>query len=154
MLLLAAATGGTHPRDIPFHRLTAPERSALHDSARRSHPAAPSVEIDRHGKQIVVFATLGEKPTGGYEIEITRITATRTTLVVMSRVTAPGRGAVLAQVLTYPSDAVSIAASAMPRSRRLLYVELVDQEGRRLSKVTMKTAETRREASASSASPR
>ncbi|MEM4182062.1 MAG: protease complex subunit PrcB family protein [Candidatus Pacearchaeota archaeon] len=69
---------------------------------------------------IVVFA--GEKPTGGYSIEIKKITEKNDRLIVYTEEKKPGSGCFLTQAISYPFDAAKIEKTSLSR------VELVVNE--------------------------
>lgn len=59
-------------------------------------------------KDMVITATDGTRPTAGYELRITGVQRVGTDIVVRARQTAPAADAILAQVITQPSDAVAV----------------------------------------------
>jgi hypothetical protein len=71
--------------------------------------AAPAVDFPR---EMVVGVFLGSRPTAGYQVEIVGARAEQGALVVQYRVTAPGRDAVTAQVVTMPYHLVAVPAQA------------------------------------------
>jgi len=66
--------------------------------------------IDAAGDEPALFIiwSLGEKPTGGYDIRIRDVTLSNGTLVVEADVTEPGPDEMVIQALTYPYAAVAI----------------------------------------------
>ncbi len=79
------------------------------ESTTVPRPPAPELDFDKIAV-IVVFA--GEKPTGGYKLEVRRIT--RSTdgkkLIIDVRELAPGKGAIVTQAFTSPYQAISVPA--------------------------------------------
>ena len=135
-LLLALAASGAS--GIPFKRATAEERSSLAKKVRRVRRAPPSVTLEKRGEEeqgdrVFIVAALGEKPTGGYRIEITQVSLHGSTLTVEARVTVPPKGAILTQALTYPFDAVWIPADRLENRRKPLAVRLTDEQGKVLA---------------------
>lgn len=51
-----------------------------------------------------ILVTYGEKPTGGYTVEITEIAKKGAELVVTVQFSEPGEGEMVTQALTYPYD--------------------------------------------------
>ncbi len=76
----------------------------------------------------------GEKPTGGYGIEITQVSLRGSTLTVEAGVTVPPKDAMVTQALTYPFDAVWIPADRLENLRKPLTVRLSDEQGKVLAK--------------------
>jgi hypothetical protein len=68
-------------------------------------PDAPSVDFDSH---VVIAATMGRKPTGGYAIRIKDVTRTRDRLRVVVVETSPGAGCITIQAFTAPATAVTV----------------------------------------------
>lgn len=68
-------------------------------------PPAPAVDFVR---EAVVAAYMGEQRTGGYSVEITRVTLDGKTLRVRINETSPGPGAVVTQALTQPFHLAAI----------------------------------------------
>lgn len=99
--------------------LTSGAREAIRDQARwasiwsdlvsREYPARPAPSID-FGRNMVLLAALGERPTGGYSISIDHVAfndADRS-LVVDTRSMSPGRSCVVTLAVTQPVDAVVV----------------------------------------------
>lgn len=75
-------------------------------TAIKTNPAPlPAIDFD---KEIVAAVFLGEKPTGGYSIEITRVIRTDRSLVVFYRDHSPAPGAITTQAFTQPFYIVRI----------------------------------------------
>jgi len=68
-------------------------------------PVIPKVDWKR---DMVITATDGTKPTAGYTIRITSVQRVGDQIVVKVRQTAPPADAIVAQVVSYPSDAVAV----------------------------------------------
>jgi len=133
VLILLLASGAAAGRNIPFQRPTAEERASLGEKVRVSG-ASPGVLLETRGARVAVVATLGEKPTGGYEIKILKVSLRGAKLAVQARVGAPPKGAMVIQVISYPFDAVWIPASRLRRAGQQLTVELMNQKGQVLAK--------------------
>lgn len=71
-------------------------------------PDAPSVDFDG---QLVIAATMGQRRSGGYSIEVTDVFADDGTLYPVVRETSPGQGCAVTQALTAPATAVVVVAS-------------------------------------------
>ncbi len=79
-------------------------------------PTPPAVDFT---KDMVVYASLGEKPTAGYGVTIESIACVQATLKVKLAASAPKPGAMVAQVITNP-----YAIVATPRCPDLKSVEV------------------------------
>jgi hypothetical protein len=71
-------------------------------------PAKPHYRFARRGSSTLVSIFAGEKPTGGFEIQVTTAARRGTACVVGYRVEAPPEDAIVTQALTYPSAAVRL----------------------------------------------
>ena len=78
---------------------------ARHMRVRTAPPPPPAVDFST---EMVVALFLGERPTGGYAIEMTRVERTDSSLAVHFRVTKPDPGAMLMQVLTQPFHLIKL----------------------------------------------
>lgn len=65
----------------------------------------PGIDFDKHD---LVIATLGQRNTGGYTIQITALQLQGEALFVVGKATAPGPDDIVTQALTYPYYAVVI----------------------------------------------
>ena len=75
-------------------------------AGRTPPPERPAVDFR---ERMVLVATLGERPTGGYGITIDRVLRTsRDGLVAVVRETRPAEDCALTQSLTTPATAVSV----------------------------------------------
>jgi hypothetical protein len=68
-------------------------------------PDLPSVNFDSH---VVIAATMGRKPTGGYAIRIEEVRRTGDDLRVVVAETSPGAGCITIQAFTAPATAVTV----------------------------------------------
>ncbi len=57
-----------------------------------------------HNDLLYILVTYGEKPTGGYNVEIEKIEKQGSTLEVTAKFTEPGEDEMVTQALTYPYD--------------------------------------------------
>lgn len=73
----------------------------------RQHPApdAPAMDFSQHS---VLAVYMGEKPTGGYTIEITGVEVAGGKLRVTVKQTSPGPGSMVTQALTQPYHMIQI----------------------------------------------
>lgn len=71
------------------------------------NPPAALPKVD-WAKDMVITATDGTRPTAGYGLNITAVQRVGSDIVVRVRETRPAADAILAQVVTYPSDAVAV----------------------------------------------
>jgi hypothetical protein len=67
----------------------------------------PEVDFDAH---MVLFAAMGERPSGGYTIQVTEVVSEGYGLCAVVRSTTPGSHCDVATVMTQPVDFVSIPA--------------------------------------------
>ncbi len=91
---------------------------------------APRVEVSQGGGRWRITAYLGQKNTGGYLIEIQRVTVQGGLARVHAFAQAPPAGAVVTQVITSPAHTVSIASTAFTPNE----VVLIDQSGQELAR--------------------
>ena len=77
-----------------------------HSFIDRNPPPAPSIDFNR---EMVVGIFLGEKRTGGYEVEIVRAERRDSSLYFYYREKSPVAGAIVTQVLTQPFHLVKVA---------------------------------------------
>ncbi len=87
----------------------------------RSMFLAQSKELDG---RLYILVTYGEKPTGGYVVEIGKINVTAAKVTVPVRFKKPAPGEVVTQALTNPYDLETIAATNLP----LEFVPAGDEE--------------------------
>ncbi len=67
-----------------------------------------------HEGILYLLVTYGEKPTGGYTVEITEITEKEDRVVVTAHFTEPGEDDVVTQALTYPFDLAMMDDPGLP----------------------------------------
>jgi hypothetical protein len=77
-----------------------------HSSVDANPALAPIVDFDR---EMVVGIFLGEKSTGGYEVEIVRAERRDSSLYFYYREESPPSGAIVTQALTQPFHLVRVA---------------------------------------------
>ena len=70
-------------------------------------PQPPAAAVD-FGREIVVFAAMGGRATGGYGITVDSVTASTGTLDVYVTERSPGGSCATTQALTAPVDAVAL----------------------------------------------
>jgi len=76
-----------------------------HSSNEGASTTLPTIDFD---KEIVVGLFLGDKPTGGYDVEIIRAEQSNRDLVISFREKAPRAGAMVTQSLTQPFHLVRV----------------------------------------------
>lgn len=81
----------------------------LWDSVYKNSLPAPSVPEVDFEKCTIIAVFMGQKPTGGYGINITKIEEYEKSIVVTIKETTPEEGSMLFQVLTSPMHIVKIA---------------------------------------------
>lgn len=77
----------------------------------RSEFAAQTMEYEGI---LYLLVTYGEKPTGGYDVEITSIVEEDDKLVVTADFTEPGEDDIVTQALTYPYDLAMLDDPGLP----------------------------------------
>ena len=123
---LAAGEFGKPPVQLSFQTIAKGYRSGVReslqivarnnaewDSAWKRHVSvetnpAPPPAID-FNKQIVVAVFLGEKPTGGYDVEVIRVEQSDGELVIHYREKSPLPGGIVIQALTQPFHIIQVA---------------------------------------------
>ncbi len=63
---------------------------------------------------LYLLVTYGEKPTGGYDVEITEIVEAEDKLLVTVKFTEPGEDEMVTQALTYPYDLAMLDDPQLP----------------------------------------
>jgi hypothetical protein len=81
-----------------------------HTSISTNPAPPPTINFD---KEIVAAVFLGEKPTGGYAVEIIAAELTDGSLNVFFQETAPTPGAIVTQSVTQPFDIVRIEVNGI-----------------------------------------
>ncbi|HEY7771387.1 protease complex subunit PrcB family protein [Longimicrobium sp.] len=71
----------------------------------------PAVDFDR---EMVVAATMGGRPTGGFWIQVDSAVVSSAAVDVFVTEQSPGRSCGTTQAFVYPADAVAIPASSQP----------------------------------------
>lgn len=77
-----------------------------HVSIETNPPPPPAIDFN---KQIVIGVFVGEKPTGGYDVEIIRAEQTDGALVIHHREKSPVPGGIVIQALTQPFHIIRVA---------------------------------------------
>lgn len=67
-----------------------------------------------HEEILYLLVTYGEKPTGGYSVEITDIKEDDEKLIVTAYFTEPGEDEMVTQALTYPYDLAMLEDPGLP----------------------------------------
>jgi hypothetical protein len=81
-----------------------------HSSISTNPSAAPAIDFD---KEIVAAVFLGEKPTGGYGVEISSAEVADRALTVFVRETSPKPGAIVTQAINQPFHIVRIETAGV-----------------------------------------
>ena len=63
---------------------------------------------------LYLLVTYGEKPTGGYTVEITDIAEEESRLIVTAHFEEPGADDIVTQALTYPYDLAMVEDAGLP----------------------------------------
>lgn len=82
-----------------------------HTSIASPPPALPKVDF---GKQVVIVLTSGEKMTGGYTIEVTKVEVKKDAVMVYYKETKPKPANFTIQVLTQPYHFIRIDKPKLP----------------------------------------
>jgi len=85
-----------------------------HTSTSTAPAPLPAVDFD---KEMVAAVFLGEKPTGGYDIEIVSVERSADTLTVSFKEGDPQPGGITTQAFTQPFHIVSISIEGTPSVR-------------------------------------
>src|SRR5262245_26037559 len=86
-----------------------------------TQPTPPLPAVDFQG-EMVVAVFLGDRPTGGYGVEITQASAGPKAVVVSVRRMEPAPGSIRAQMVTQPFAIVAVPRSELP-------VKFVEERG-------------------------
>ncbi|MGM0501441.1 MAG: protease complex subunit PrcB family protein [Bacillota bacterium] len=70
---------------------------------------------------LAIYVTLGQRPTGGYNIQIREVRKSDETLIVTIKAISPGSEEMVNQVITYPYDLVRLSASEVKNVNRVLF---------------------------------
>lgn len=79
-----------------------------HSSIETNPPPPPAIDLN---KEIVIGVFLGEKPTGGYDVEIVSVERSDGTLTVSFKEKSPQPGGITTQAFTQPFHIVRIATT-------------------------------------------
>ena len=77
-------------------------------------PALPSVDFTR---MYVIGVFAGEKPSGGHDISVARVSDAGDTRTVAVTLTAPGAGCMTTQALTSPFELITVPVSSAALAR-------------------------------------
>jgi len=116
-LMFVAGCGDPVRADEP----DAPEEITLPDELPADVQAWIDASLEKFGAQTMVYeeilyilVTYGEKPTGGFEVEITGIEEKEDKIVVTVDFTEPGKDDMVTQAFTYPYDLAMINDTGLP----------------------------------------
>ena len=70
---------------------------------------------------LAVYITLGEAPTGGYNIQIQEVRKLGEKLIVTSKAVSPAPDQIVTQVITYPYDLVRLSASEVQNITEVIF---------------------------------
>jgi hypothetical protein len=82
---------------------------SLFDRSSEEEITEPQYRVANEPGGTLVSIFAGQKPTGGYSVEITGVDRVANTCVVRYRIEGPGPDAIVPQVLTYPDVTVRIS---------------------------------------------
>ena len=85
-----------------------PEEVKHHFDRLASSPQGGHATIP-HGSRIFLIVSAGQRPTGGYQVKITEILRKGETVHIYAEETAPAKGPLVTQAITYPAAVVSIS---------------------------------------------
>jgi hypothetical protein len=118
------------PHQVPLHTIAKGVRSGIREPAQfvirsqgewqklwRQHTStgtvpAPLPTVD-FNKELVAAVFLGEKPTGGYSVEISSAELSDTSLIISVKETSPGPGAIVTQGFNQPFHIVRIETAGV-----------------------------------------
>ncbi len=110
MLFVSACGGPDLPDEVTLPDELPAEVQAWIDAAINDFGGQTLV----HEGILYLLVTYGEKPTGGYDVEITGITEEEGKLVVTANFTEPGEDEMVTQALTYPYDLAMLDDPGLP----------------------------------------
>jgi hypothetical protein len=110
MLFVSACGGPDVPDEVTLPDELPAEVQAWIDAAVNDFGSQTLV----HEGILYLLVTYGEKPTGGYDVEITDITEEEGKLVVTANFTEPGEDEMVTQALTYPYDLAMLDDPGLP----------------------------------------
>ena len=70
----------------------------------------PEVDFD---KDYVIAVFAGQKPTGGYALEVSQVVDSKDTRTIAMTLTSPGKGCIVTQALTNPYQIITLPASTL-----------------------------------------
>lgn len=110
MLFVLACNEADEPEEVILPDELPAEVQAWIDAATNNFGGQTLVYEDI----LYLLVTYGEKPTGGYVVEITDITEKEGKLVVTAHFTEPGEDEMVTQALTYPYDLAMLEDPGLP----------------------------------------
>jgi len=84
---------------------------SIHTSTRIPHTSPPAIDFAR---DMVLAVFMGQRPSGGFSIEITKVEKVENTIVVFFRETEPAPEAEVTAVLTQPYHIIKIEKTDLP----------------------------------------
>jgi hypothetical protein len=99
---------GTAGNEVAFQRVKQGELSGDIKDRIRPDEAQQGCDVLQSGGEYYLIVYVGERPTGGYSVEITGITNENGTVRVTVRETSPKPDDIVTQALTYPFDIVKL----------------------------------------------
>ena len=78
--------------------------------------------------ELAVYVTLGQRPTGGYNIQIREIRKNNQTLIVTIKAVSPAADQMVTQVITYPYDLVRLSSSEVENIQQVLFYSVTGQK--------------------------
>lgn len=116
-LMFVAGCGDPVRADEP----DAPEEITLPDELPADIQAWIDASLEKFGAQTIVYeeilyilVTYGEKPTGGFEVEVTGIEEKEDKIIVAVDFTEPGKDDMVTEALTYPYDLAMMDDTGLP----------------------------------------
>ncbi len=99
---------GTETGAVTFQKAALEDLSGDIRNSVHLDRAEQGYDILQSGSDYYLVVYAGERPTGGYAVEITAITSGGEKTQVTVREAAPAQGAMVTQALTYPFDIVKL----------------------------------------------
>jgi hypothetical protein len=99
---------GTEPGAVTFQKAALEDLSADIRNSVRLDRADQGYDILHSGADFYLVVYAGERPTGGYAVNITAITSDGGETRVTVRETVPAQDEMVTQALTYPFDIVKL----------------------------------------------
>lgn len=110
MLFALACSGADEPEEVTLPDELPAEVQAWIGAAANDFGGQTFV----YKEILYLLVTYGEKPTGGYSVEITDIKENEGKLVVTADFTEPGEDEMVTQALTYPYDLAMLEDPGLP----------------------------------------